>query len=486
MPLKRIRSLRALQMIYGLVLLLLVAVTGAVGTVGLALNSEWAAEARRIESFRQLAAALRGDLHRQTKEIFDYHFLQDPAAQEQFDAYDSAIKDKLRKLGELTTTDAEHEAVTTLSLALGESGAIGKEVMERPSGDIAESERLELLDTRFEGSALSGVERALEAAETTLFGSERDLATRVADRTRLAFIVLAAPTGLAILLLLVSRGFLTRALIRPLADLLDAMTAYGEGRFDHRANETGAGEMVTLQRAINRMADDLAQYRAALVRSEKQAALGALVPVIAHNIRNPLAGIRAAAQLLDNDTARGIQGAVDRLSHWLDALLVYLDPHKVWRTDAALADCADQALTMLSAKLDDKAVRIARRNWENGGTASLDSRLTEQALYGLFANAVEASPRNGAITLTVGQQNDQCWIAIEDQGPGLAFTPEPGGPLPGHTTKTHGHGLGIPFAYKICELHDGTLDFRAAPGGGARVTLSMPSAAKARQAGETV
>ncbi len=100
--------------------------------------------------------------------------------------------------------------------------------------------------------------------------------------------------------------------------------------------EQGAAEIATLSRAINHMANELARSQEALVRTEKQAALGLLVPMLAHNIRNPLASIRATAQVtdvseLDAETQgalRDIIGAVDGLERWTGALLAYLHPLK--------------------------------------------------------------------------------------------------------------------------------------------------------------
>ena len=70
-----------------------------------------------------------------------------------------------------------------------------------------------------------------------------------------------------------------------------------------------------------------------------------------------------------------------------------------------------------------------------------------------------------------------CQLTIDDQGPGLPFEPSPDGAFPGPTTKTYGSGLGIPFAYKICDLHDGQLDFTRAANGGTRATVTIPAAA---------
>ena len=108
----------------------------------------------------------------------------------------------------------------------------------------------------------------------------------------------------------------------------------------------------------------------------------------------------------------------------------------------------------------------------------LDRHLIEQALYGLLANAVDASPDGARLSVAAGARDGASWLAIEDQGPGLPFEPRQGA-FPGPSTKAFGSGLGIPFAFKVSELHDGALRFAEASGGGTRVTLSLPLSANA-------
>ena len=98
----------------------------------------------------------------------------------------------------------------------------------------------------------------------------------------------------------------------------------------------------------------------------------------------------------------------------------------------------------------------------------------EQAVYGLISNAMEASPQNAKIILGMEFQPGIVGILIEDQGKGLSFEPTQKGLFPGPTTKTQGSGLGIPFAYKICDLHGGNLQFEKGRFGGTRVIVWVP------------
>ena len=97
------QSLRTLQTLYGLAFLALVVIAGVVGTTGLVLNERLTSEALRLNRLQQVAEDARGDLYRQTKEIFDYHFLGDPQAVEQYRGYAGRLDQKLAEMESLAT-----------------------------------------------------------------------------------------------------------------------------------------------------------------------------------------------------------------------------------------------------------------------------------------------------------------------------------------------------------------------------------------------
>ena len=106
-----------------------------------------------------------------------------------------------------------------------------------------------------------------------------------------------------------------------------------------------------------------------------------------------------------------------------------------------------------------------------------DPDLMEQAIHALLSNAVEASPRHGRIRLGLVRSEGAVELRIEDEGPGIAFEPNPRELSPGPSTKRGGFGLGIPVAWKICKAHGGTIDIRRRDRGGTRVAVSLPLAA---------
>ena len=127
-------------------------------------------------------------------------------------------------------------------------------------------------------------------------------------------------------------------------------------------------------------------------------------------------------------------------------------------------------------------MRVGRMGWELDSTCFIDVHLMEQAIYGLLANAVEASSDGGSLQLTLRPSEASLQLVIADRGSGMPFRPMPGDLNPGPTTKSYGSGLGIPFAFKICGLHEGVLEFAARDGGGTEVIITLPTHAPARTA----
>ncbi|HEU4709012.1 MAG TPA: ATP-binding protein, partial [Methylophilaceae bacterium] len=111
---------------------------------------------------------------------------------------------------------------------------------------------------------------------------------------------------------------------------------------------------------------------------------------------------------------------------------------------------------------------------QSGQAIYTDEHLLEQALYNLLLNAVEAAPENSLLELDSEVSEKSVRIIITDHGPGMPFTPDPHILSPGPSTKRFGTGLGIPFAFKVCETLSGKIAFRARPGGGTIVELELP------------
>ena len=230
------------------------------------------------------------------------------------------------------------------------------------------------------------------------------------------------------------------------------------------------------------MADELASNRDKLIEAKKQAALGELVPLVAHNIRNPLAGIRAASQVTQDETSdpviqdalRDIIIAVDRLERWVTSLLTYLHPRKPHFSRQKLTEVADNAMSLIALQLNEKQLTLSRKGWEGQvNQIAVDSNLMEQTLFNLVQNAIEASHHHSEIMLNYFQKNAQVVLTISDRGKGMTFDPVSEQVTDGEA-KRLGSGLGIPFALKVIKQHGGQLIYSDADSNGTKVTIILP------------
>jgi signal transduction histidine kinase len=208
--------------------------------------------------------------------------------------------------------------------------------------------------------------------------------------------------------------------------------------------------------------------------------------MLAHNIRNPLASIRATAQVLDEpeldtdtrESLHGIINTVDRLERWTGALLAYLHPLKPQPSSTRIRDIIEGALEPLQQKISAKSIQLKVPAWSSfnkAGTDSIftDQHLLEQVIYNLVLNAIDACSKTGQIEIQLTTSPEEFTLQILDNGSGMPFTPDPSA-MSAPTTKRFGTGLGIPFAFKVCDALGGNLQYNMRPDGGTAITIKLP------------
>lgn len=299
----RNESLKRLMLLYAMGYLALVLIAGGAGGAGMHFLQEASKESMRINSLVNEVQDMRGNLYRQVKEVFDGAFLNDPHAIQQYQQYQRRIEQHLARLDASNLNPRERDAMNRLVSAY-------RTVQKQTDGILDNRSKMSLLqrqkifDVELEGAGLGEYEDAFRAIERLLLLQQSELQDRLTTLTKLAPLLFVGPVLLALALLVLSRLFLNRQVVAPLSAIESATSKIASGKLGHRVPETGAEELRHLSQAVNQMAADLEESRASLVRAEKQATLGALVPVVAHNIRNPLASIRATAQVMDRRRCR--------------------------------------------------------------------------------------------------------------------------------------------------------------------------------------
>lgn len=480
-------SLKNLLLIHELAFILLILLVASIGAIGIHLQEQSSHESNRISLIVQEVQQTRGDLYRQMKELFDAYFLQDMEARTEYNQFTLSVEQHFAQLQRLAKGSAEETAIKNLHAGY-------KAFVHETSAlfdlqpDVTGDELKKILNTDLENGIFSRYEALLAHTEQLLNEKQAELDLQLKESKRKSNFLLFAPLILAILLLIFSRMFLKRLIVKPIADVLKATSEISAGNLDHKVPEEKIEELATLSKAINDMADKLVTSQENLVRTEKQAAQGLLVPMLAHNIRNPLASIRATAQVLDEpeldadtrESLHGIINTVDRLERWTGALLAYLHPLKPQASMASFREIIEGALEPLQQRIAAKSIQLKLSAAWSGTNLPLnedriltDQHLLEQVIYNLMLNAVDASNKNGVVEIRLAATSESFSLQILDNGCGMPFTPDPSA-MSAPTTKRFGTGIGIPFAFKVCDALSGSLQYQSRPGGGTAVIISLP------------
>ncbi len=427
----------------------------------------------------------RADLYRVVREVFDHRVAADPQARAHRNYYARRVQDGLDRLVAIAPLERRQAVEELRTLAVLMERRTNILMRDPPAAGAAGDDIYRLLPLR----TFDEYEALFTGLESTTAGEIVAAERRRIVALQVGAAVLAAGLFLAVALLLLSRYVVNRALVAPVARIVAGAARFGEGELEHALPEEGVSEIVAVEQALNHMAANLKESRRALATSEKEAALGQLVPVVAHNIRNPLASIRAAAQVIDDpglapDLREGlsdVRKTVDRLEAWIDSLLSYLNPMRLKRRTIPVDDIVSGALDLISARIGGKGITVIRPEPSNI-VVTADPILVEQALHGLLVNAVEVSREGDQIEVRLERGDGEARVVVLDEGPGMTVKPSSGTLRPGPTTKATGSGLGLPFAFKVCEMHGGTMTFEPRPRGTAAV-FTLPLAADLKAAG---
>ncbi|MBI2969627.1 MAG: HAMP domain-containing protein [Gammaproteobacteria bacterium] len=485
MPAPRKRSLKNLLFIHEVAFLFLVAVTGLLSGLYTYFWQRTSTEAVRINNLIYLTEQIRGQLFRQIQDVIRARILEDTRAVQAYRDYSRNINRDFNQLRRNSESRDEDEAIQSLQVAYREIQNDMNKIFEDPYS-INLVVRMRILDPRFAEHMVGRFETGYGELKA-LLSRKNDRLVRTRDRwTRFAPVLIPVIFLVALLIVLRTARVLRTGFVAPMATVKEGAAVISRGKLDHRIPVRGVREVAEIAESINLMARDLSASRDALVQSEKQAALGALIPVVAHNIRNPLASIRATVQVLDEvenkqelqESRAAIIETIDRLGRWVNALVSYLHPLKPDYRSVAASRLVETALAVLKPKLDEKALRVIRENWEADTDLQMDPDLMEQAVSALLANAIEASPPDGTLNIALAREDGRFLISIRDAGPGIPFEPAPGNLEPAPSTKRYGTGLGIPIAFKICRSHGWDLAFKAGSGAGTTVTISAPVSAR--------
>jgi two-component system NtrC family sensor kinase len=279
---------------------------------------------------------------------------------------------------------------------------------------------------------------------------------------------------------------LQRWLVRPIIMLNDTTRSISEGNLDTRIDLTSKDEWGQLSAAIEKMTSSLKISQQRLRAQERFAALGEIAAYSAHNIRNPLAGIRAATQVMLNElgladadarqSLKEIMDTIDRVDIWLKRLLEFAKPLELEYSPTDINLLIKEALRLAGRPFEEKNVKVDWCLAPELPVISIDSVLVEQALVAIAANAYEAINDNGKIKIetSIIEDMESISISISDNGTGVPDHIKPKLFRAFMTSKEGGTGLGLAQARKIVDMHGGEINLESLPEKGTTVSILLP------------
>lgn len=321
------------------------------------------------------------------------------------------------------------------------------------------------------GCALSG---GLASPVLPLTLAPVAVATAAFGRSRTTLAALAVSLGSIIALAALPTGAPFPAIPSPHARAMTVTSFAGLLALTYAGVAGLVGAYVTTGEVLDRMRVATIEEAASRMRATEQ--VGAKV---AHELKNPLAAIKALLQLLrGRGDARAEQrvevalAEVERMDGIVRDYLAFARP----LADLELAPVELRALADdVGAVLEARAALAGVALTVTGDAPPVrgDARRLREALYNLADNAIAAAPRGGAVELAVAPAPGGATITITDDGPGLPAELHDAPPFT--TTRPGGTGLGLTIARAALHHHGGTLAFTPRPGGGTIATMYVPS-----------
>ena len=226
------------------------------------------------------------------------------------------------------------------------------------------------------------------------------------------------------------------------------------------------------------------QQKKAVERSEQLAAVGELAASIAHEVRNPLAGMKGALEVLrkeltvnpaNQEIVDELLAQIVRLEHLVRDLLTFARPQALSRQLFDLHELLDRLLRLYKDESDSQGVAVHRIYESGTGRLTADPRQMEQVFLNLIHNALQAMPDGGTLTVTARVSGRSIAITFSDTGKGISTADLPKIFQPFFTTKHRGSGLGLSIVRKISEAHGGSVEIRTDPGKGTSATVIIPN-----------
>jgi len=235
--------------------------------------------------------------------------------------------------------------------------------------------------------------------------------------------------------------------------------------------------------SLERANRELRESQMQLARADRLSALGQMAAGLAHELRNPLAGVSGALEIVAEHTQDGTpqaefagiaQKELRRLDDLVTRFLAYARPHPpAFRLEES-RQLIDRVVALLRPELERQGVSVEVDAASAWPALRVDPEQIQQVLLNVLLNAVQASPRGSTVRVSGRTEPRSLRIDVIDEGPGIPEDQLSQVFDPFFTTKQHGTGLGLAVSARIVNAHHGGIDARRNPERGTTVSIRLP------------
>jgi two-component system NtrC family sensor kinase len=238
---------------------------------------------------------------------------------------------------------------------------------------------------------------------------------------------------------------------------------------------------------VSRICKDITDLKKAeerLILAERLSSLGELTAGVAHELRNPLAGIKINTQILsrkkdlpemEKKLMNSTQEGIEKIQKIVDDMLHFAKPKASHFKEEEINEVVDKSLAILQAKLKKGDISSFFERGQELPKVRIDIHQIQQVLINLMLNSIQAMEKGGALTLrTFSEDKGGVWVEVKDTGMGISRSHLKKIFDPFFTTKSEGTGLGLSITLKILENHGATIDVVSEEGKGSTFTIHLP------------
>ena len=292
----------------------------------------------------------------------------------------------------------------------------------------------------------------------------------------------------------VSLSVLAYLIQRPMVELQEKMAVVSKGNLDTSVSFGNSNDEIgDLGRNFNHMVQQLREsrleietmHRTQMSRAEHLATLGEMATGLAHEIRNPLAGIAGVIEIIGRDLpassparamVKDVRLEIDQINRILTDLLETARPHAPRLMKSNLNITVEHAVMLARQQVFSKPIRIEVVTDPNLPEVEHDSDQIHQVVLNLLLNAVQSIDGNGFVTVRVGSQDNCATVTVTDTGRGMSSQQITQIFRPFYTTRATGTGLGLSLVRRIIDEHNGQITVTSEPGNGSTFEVRLPFA----------